>query len=154
MDLITKISSLVACIREPEELFLWWKRDPKTPTIPSYWKKKGSVAVLKSFGSNGSVIDLKPYTSILATSQTIHIKGWISTPTAVVLVVEPKDLPTDITNPYIIMALPGEIMDYELVAHKIKKGTMIPCDLQVEAKIGYRDKYRKTVRFDIPEELE
>ena len=154
MDLITKISSLVACIREPEELFLWWNREPNTPTIPSYLRKKGSVAVLRSFGSNGSVIDLKPYTSILATKQTIHIKGWISTPTAVVLVVHPKDLPTDIANPYIIMALPGEIMDYELIVHKIKTGKMIPCKHQVEAKIGYRDRYRKTVRYDIPEELE
>ena len=154
MDLITKISSLVACITEPEDLFFWWDREPNTPTIPSYWNKKGSVAVLKSFGSKGSVIDLKPYTSILATKQTIHIKGWISTPTAVVLVVDPKDLPTDIASPYIIMALPGEIIDYELIVHKIKAGKMIPCKHQVEAKIGYRDKYRRTVRFDIPEELE
>lgn len=154
MDLITKISSLVACITEPEDLFLWWSKEPNTPTVPPYWNKKGSVAVLKSFGSKGSVIDLKPYTSILATKQTIHIKGWISTPTAVVLVVDPKDLPSDIENPYIIMALPGEVMDYELIVHKIKTGKMTPCKHQVEAKIGYRDKYRRTVRFDIPEELE
>ena len=154
MDLITKISSLVACIREPEELLLWWRSELNTPPIPSYWTKKGSVAVLKSFGSNGSVIDLKPYTSILATKQTIHIKGWISPPTAIVLVVDPKDLPTDIANPYIIMALPGDLMDYELILHKIKTGKMIPCKHQVEAKIGYRDKYRRTIRFDIPEELE
>ena len=154
MDLSTKISSLVACIREPEELFLWWNKESNTPNIPRYWTKKGSVVVLKSFGANGSAIDLKPYTSILSTDQTIHIKGWISTPTAVVLVVEPKDLPTDISNPYIIMALPGDVMDYELIAHKIRTGKMIPCTHQVKAKIGYRDKYRKLVRFDIPEELE
>ncbi len=154
MDLITKVSSLVACIREPEDLLLWWEKEPNTPTIPQYWTKKGSVAVLKSFGSNGTAIDLKPYTTILASNQTIHIKGWISTSTAVVLVVEPKDLPTDISNPYIIMALPGDLMDYDLIAHKIKTGKMTPCKHQVEAKIGYRDKYRRSIRFDIPEELE
>lgn len=154
MDLVTKISSLVACIRDRDDLFAWFINEPNTPRVPSYWKKKGSVVVLKSFGSKGTVIDLKAYTHLLATEQTIHIKGWISTPTAIVLVVDPKDLPTDISNPYIIMSLPGDVMDHELVLHKIKNKEMIPCTHQVKAKIGYRDTNRRMIRYDIPEELE
>ena len=154
MDLITKVSSLVASIIEPNDLHTWWATQQNTPSIPSYWKKKGAVAVLKSFGSNGSVIDLKAYTSLLGSKVKVHIKGWVSTPTSMVLVVDPKDLPSDIINPYIILAMPSDVMDYELVINQIKRSQVNPCSINVEAKIGYCDKYRKLIRFDIPEELE
>ena len=154
MDLITKISSLVACVREPEDLFLWWNKESNTPVIPTYWKKKGSAVVLKSFGSKGNVIDLQPYTSILATTVDINIKGWVSTSNAIVLVVDPKDLPSDIANPYLILAMSSDVMEYELVINQVKKGKLNVCEHTVKAQIGYRDRLRRIVRHDLPEELE
>ena len=153
MDLKTKISSLVACV-DSSDLFDWWLSLSDTPHIPSYWKKKGSFAVLKTFGSNGTVIDLMPYTSILGTKQTLTIKGWLSTSNEIILVVDPKSLPTDTESPYIILAMSSDIMEYELVVHQIKSGAINPCSYSIPSTIGYRDKYRRIVRFDIPEELE
>lgn len=154
MDLITKISSLVACVDDSDELFEWWNTLSNTPRIPSYWKKKGSVAVLKSFGSNGTVINLQPYTTILGTKQTLNIKGWVASSNIIVLVVDPKDLPTDIANPYIILAMSSDVMDFELVINQIKKSDVVPSQFTVPTTIGYMDKYRRIVRYDIPEELE
>lgn len=153
MDLITKISSLVACV-ESSELFEWWETESDTPRIPSYWKKKGTFAVLKTFGSNGTVIDLRPYTSILGTKQTLKIKGWVSTSNEIILVVDPKSLPTDTESPYIILSMASDMIEYELVINQIKSGAINPCSYSILSTIGYRDKYRRIVRFDIPEELE
>jgi hypothetical protein len=154
MDLITKISSLVACVDDSDDLFEWWKTVSDTPPIPSYWKKKGSLAILKSFGSKGTVINLQPYTTILGTKQTLHIKGWVATPNIVVLVIDPKGLPTDLVNPYLILTMSSDLMGYDLIIKQIKSGKMNPCQYTIPATIGYRDKLRRMVRYDIPEELE
>jgi hypothetical protein len=154
MDLVTKISSLVACVDDSNELFEWWNTLSSTPNIPRYWKKKGEVAILKSFGSNGTVIDLQPYTAILGTKRTLNITGWLAIQNIIVLVVDPKDLPSDLANPYIILAMSSDVMDFELVINQIKKGRIVPSQFTVPTTIGYMDKYRRTVRFDIPEELE
>ena len=154
MDLVTKISSLVACVQDTEEVFDRWYSIPNAPIIPSYWKKKGQAAVLKSFGSNGTVIDLKAYTALLGSKVDLKIKGWIATDNTIVLVVDPKSLPTDLANPYLILAMSSDLMDYELVINKIKRSKINSCSFTIGTKIGYRDKYRRMVRFDIPEELE
>lgn len=154
MDLITKISSLVACVDDAQDIFDWWESQPNTPTIPRYWKMKGEIAVLKSFGSRGSVISLQPYMSILGTKHDLSIKGWVSTSNTIVLVVDPKSLPSDLQNPYLILAMSSDVMDYELIINQIKSGQVNPCQLKVPVKIGYRDKYRRMIRYDIPEELE
>jgi hypothetical protein len=154
MDLATKISSLVACVDDSSELFEWWDTLSDTPNIPSYWKKKGTVAILKSFGSNGTVIDLQPHTTILGTKRTLNITGWIAGSNVIVLIVNPKDLPTDIDNPYIILAMSSDVMDFELVINQIKRGKVASSQFTVPTTIGYMDKYRHVVRYDIPEELE
>jgi hypothetical protein len=154
MDLITKISSLVACVQDSEDILDWWEAQAETPSIPRYWKEKSSVVVLKSFGSNGNIFNLKSYTHILGTKQELTIKGWIATPTSMVLVVDPKSLPSDLKNPYLIVAMSSDMMEYELVIKQIKRAKVNPCQLKVLTTVGYRDKYRKIVRFDIPEELE
>ena len=154
MDLITKISSLVACVDDSQDILNWWESQPNTPNIPRYWKMKGELAVLKSFGSNGNAISLKPYTSILGMKHDLNIKGWVTTPTSIVLVVDPEGLPTDLLNPYLILAMSSDVMDYDLVINQIKTGQVTPCRLKVPATIGYRDKYRRMVRYDLPEELE
>lgn len=154
MDLVTKISSLVACVQDSDDIFDWWKKKEGTPSIPKYWKRKGEIVVLKSFGSQGNVYDLKAYTHILGTKQDLTVKGWIRTPTSMVLVIDPKGLPSDLTNPYLVLAMPSDMIEYELVIKQIKSAKINPCQLKVNTTIGYRDKYRKIVRFDIPEELE
>lgn len=154
MDLVTKISSLVANVINPVDLFQWWNTLEDTPSIPRYWKMKGEVAVLKSFGSNGTVIDLQPYTNLLATKKNIHIKGWVSTPNSIVLVVDPKGLPSDLLYPYLILAMSSDLMDYELIINQIKNNPVNPCQFSIPARIGYRDRLRRKVRFDIPEELQ
>jgi len=152
-DLVTKISSLVAEVNDPESLLEWWDSVPNTPAIPTYWKRKGERAVLLSFGSRGSIIDLRQYTTILGREKTLILNGWISTPTFIALTIDPNGLPSQALYPFLIVATSSDFFDPERMDYDVKTLKRNPINHSVQATIGYADRMRKKVRFDVPQDL-
>lgn len=150
MDNVTKIDRLVACVEDPSKVFYEWDSILETMTIPTYWKRKGTAVTLRSFGHQGNVVSLQPYTHILGMVYKIKIKGWIQTSNAFVFVADPCGLPSDVTDPYLVVAMASDIIDYDRVLRMIRSSEVHPCSFEVTATIGYRDRLRRTVRFDIP----
>jgi len=152
-DLVTKISSLVAEVNDPESLLEWWDSVPNTPAIPTYWKRKGERAVLLSFGSRGSIIDLRQYTTKMGREKTLIINGWISTPTFIALTIDPNGLPSQALYPFLIVATSSDFFDPERMDYDVKTLKRNPINHSVQATIGYADRMRKKVRFDVPQDL-
>jgi hypothetical protein len=153
MDNVTKIDRLVACVKDPSKVFYEWDSILDTRSIPTYWKRKGTAVTLRSFGSQGNVISLQPYTHILGMEYKIKINGWIQTPHAFVFVADPCGLPSDVTDPYLVVAMASDILDYDRVLRMIRSSEVHPCSFEVTATIGYRDRLRREVRFDIPSDM-
>jgi hypothetical protein len=153
MDNKLKISGLVAQVEDPTAIHEWWDSLPNTPHTPSYWKKMGRVVMLRHFGSQGTVVDLQPFTSILARKKTLVVKGWVRTRDAIILVIDPQDLPTDVSSPYLILSISGDVVDPDRIVSEVKTSHVNPCRHEFEVKVGYRDRLLKRVRFDIPNEL-
>jgi hypothetical protein len=153
MDNRTKITTLSAEVLDRASLMKWWSKVKDAPTIPTYWKGRGHRATLKVFGSNGNVCDLTPYTTILGTKKKMRVKGWLKTNRAIVLVLDPMGIPTDLENPYLILSSEGDLVNPELVKYMIQNVPINPSSFELDVKIGYVDRLRRTIRFDIPEDL-
>jgi hypothetical protein len=153
MDNITRVSTLVGEVLNRPALFDWWALQQNTPSIPRYWTPRGSNVVLKVFGSRGNVTHLAPYTSILSTKQKMIVKGWIATSRAIILLLDPTCVPTDLQTPYLILYTQSDRIDPDLVLHALRTSEVHHANFNLEVKIGYSDPIRNKVRFDLPGDL-